>query len=313
MTVSGVSSSGQGLLRAGLWTLCGALFFSLMNATAKYLSLLDHQTALATGSTVQIIPVLEVTFARYAVAGLLMLPFVIANPSRLQVSSPTRYLARTVAGLSGIALMFTAVQTIPLASATAIGFTSPIFAMMFAALLLGERIFKVRWIAAVIGLSGALIIASPGPTVLASGALIALAAAAFMGAEIVGVKWLAQTADGAITILFYSNVAGLILSGVAMLTDFVWPTFEQSLLLTLIGTLAIAGQTCIIRAARLSEASFLAPFFYISLLYAAVIGYVVFDEVITIPVAIGCFAILTSAVLMMNDRRPDCSRRRKNI
>ncbi|WP_366523221.1 EamA family transporter [uncultured Tateyamaria sp.] len=81
--------------------------------------------------TIETIPVFQTAFARYAVAALLMLPFMFTRPSLFQMSSPSRYLVRTIAGFGGIALMFAAIQVIPLASATAIGFTSPIFAMVF--------------------------------------------------------------------------------------------------------------------------------------------------------------------------------------
>lgn len=291
------------MLLAALWTLLGTLLFSLMNAATKYLGLMDQQLEHQMLEGFRSIPIFQITFARYAIAALLMLPFMVARPASFRVSSPGRYLGRTVAGFGGIALMFTAIQTVPLASATAIGFTSPIFAMVFSAILLGERILRLRWFAAAIGLSGAVIIASPGSGIPVAGALIAFGAAAFMGAEIVGVKWLAQTSDQAVTILFYSNLTGLLISGAFMLPGFVWPTFGQAQILALVGVTAIFGQTCIIRAAMLADANFLAPFFYISLFHAVVIGYVFFDEVVSRPVAIRCLFVLASAGLMMRTPR----------
>jgi len=199
--------------------------------------------------TFQTIPVFQIAFARYAVAALVVLPFMFARRSRFQMSSPPRYLVRTLARFDGIVLMFFAIQTVPLASETAIGFTSPIFAMVLSVLLLQERVPKLRWAAAALGLFGALIIASPGSGVPITGAAIALAAAVFMGAEIVSVKWLAQTRDGAVTILFYSNLTGVLVSGAFMITDFVWPTFDQAMILALVGSVAILGQACFFSAA----------------------------------------------------------------
>ncbi len=286
-------------IRAALWTLLGALFFSLMNAAAKYLGVSDQLTGPEAPDAFQTVPVFQITFARYTVAALVMLPFMFAQSSRFHMSSPSRYLARTIAGFGGIALMFAAIQTVPLASATAIGFTSPIFAMVFSVLLLRERVPKLRWAATTLGLVGALIIASPGSGVPITGAFIALAAAVFMGAEIVGVKWLAQTPDGVVTILFYSNLTGVIISGAFMLPNFVWPTIDQSMILALVGSVAILGQACFIRAARLADANFLAPFFYVALFYAAVIGYFAFGESLSLAVSIGCLTILTSAAIML--------------
>lgn len=285
-------------LQAAIWTLIGALFFALMNSVAKYLGLMDGPHDGVDRS----VPVLQVTFARYAVAALIVLPFVAMQPDRFQMSAPFRYVVRTGAGFGGIAFMFLAVSLIPLAAATAIGFTSPIFAMLIAALMLSEKVTFRQWIGAVIGLAGAVIIAAPGESFVAVGALVALAAAAFMGAEVVGVRWLAKTEDHPVTILFFSNLFGAVLSGVVMLPFFVWPTMGQLRLLILVGLLAILGQFCILRAARKSDASFIAPFFYVSLFYAAVIGLFVFNEIPSRSTMIGCFAILGSAILLVRQR-----------
>jgi drug/metabolite transporter (DMT)-like permease len=186
-----------------------------------------------------------------------------------------------------------------LADATAIGFTSPIFAMFFAAVLLRESIGARRWVAAFIGLSGALIISSPDGASLSFGAMIALAAAVFMGAEIVGVKWLSQTADHPLTILFYSNLTGALMSLATAAPGWVWPSATQLTLLVSIGLVAVIGQACVLRAARLADANFLAPFFYVSLVYSAAIGFFLFDEKITSPLIIGGTAILVGAFIML--------------
>jgi len=193
--------------------------------------------------------------------------------------------------------MFFAVTLIPLASATAIGFTSPIFAMVFAWLLLRERVNVGRWLGGAIGLCGALIIAAPGGYSVNFGAAIALLAAIFMGAEVVGVKWLSRTEDHAFTIVFFSNLFGTLLALLLALPFLVIPSEEQFAILASIGISAAVGQICILQASRLSDASFLAPFFYISLFYSAIIGFVFFDENVPFVTILGCTAILSGAVI----------------
>jgi hypothetical protein len=83
--------------RAAIWTLLGALFFSLMNAAAKYLGLSNQQFGPEAAEIVKTIPVFQIAFARYAVAALVMLPFMLARRSSFQMSSPSRYLIRTIA------------------------------------------------------------------------------------------------------------------------------------------------------------------------------------------------------------------------
>jgi len=279
-------------IKGALWVLIGALCFSLMNTVAKLIALADGPE----------IPVLQITFARYAIAAAIVGVFVAAKGSRPRMSAPERYFARTVAGFGGIALMFVAVQHIPLATATAIGFTSPIFAMAFAALLLGDRVRPPRWLLGLLGLTGALLVASPDQSTAALGALIALAAAIFMGAEVVGVKWLSETGDSDIAILLYSNLLGVLIVGAISAPWLIWPSPEQAGLLIAVGAFAIAGQVCILRGMRLAEASFLAPFFYASLIYAACIGYLVFGETVSGQMLAGGALILASAGLLAATR-----------
>ncbi len=260
-----------------------------MNALAKMVPAIDGPDVSA----------LQIAFARYVFAAIALAPFVLRRPRLLSSGHAGRYIVRTVAGFGGIALMFVAVRHAPLADATAIGFTSPIFAMFFAAVLLRESIGVRRWVAAVIGLSGALIISSPDGASLSFGAMIALAAAVFMGAEIVGVKWLSQTADHPLTILFYSNLTGALMSLATAAPGWVWPSATQLTLLVSIGLVAVIGQACVLKAARIADANFLAPFFYVSLVYSAAIGFLLFDERITSPLIIGGAAILVGAFIMM--------------
>lgn len=273
----------------GAWVLAGALMFSIMNGFAKYLPLVDGP----------FISPLQTTMVRYCVALLVLLPFVLVRRSRLKTRHSGKYFIRTVAGLGGIALMFLAVTQIPLASATAIGFTSPIFAMIFALLLLRETVRKMRWVGATVGLIGAVIIVNPDGSTISFGALIAMLAAIFMGAEVVGVKWLSRTEDHAATIIFFSNAWGTGLALCLAAPVLTMPSLSQLTILVAIGLSAAIGQVCIIQASRKAEASFLAPFFYISLFYSAVIGFFVFDETVPLATLLGCAAILLGATINM--------------
>lgn len=101
------------------------------------------------------------------------------------------HVGRTAAGWAGVTLMFAAVGFIPLADATAISFLNPVFAMILAIPLLGERVGPVRWAAAGIALTGALILLRPSPANFEPAALLALAAALTLGLEVTVIKFLA--------------------------------------------------------------------------------------------------------------------------
>lgn len=286
---------------ASILALVGVLLFALMNATAKYLGLWEAGDGVLDATLGGDISVIQMTFARYAIAAMLVLPFALFRRDVSFPNQPRRYLIRTVAGLGGITLMFAAIQVIPLASATAIGFTNPVFAVLFAALFLSEKVGLRRWLAIALGLSGALIIASPSSGLNLFGASLALVAAACMGAEIVAIRWLAQTSDSRTKILLFSNLFGTVISGgILLFSGYATPSPYQMTFLILIGVLAILGQVCVISAARITNASFIAPFFYVSLFYASLIGYFGFGEHITVPVILGCAAILSSAAIMVH-------------
>lgn len=274
--------------RGGLWILAAAFCFALMNAIAK---------EIPQNGTVEI-SALQVTLARYFVAMVVLLPFVISRPDRGVTRHSGRYLIRTLAGFGGIVLMFVAVRHVPLAAATAIGFTNPIFAMLFAVIFLRERLTRWRWLAAGLGLTGAMIIAMPQGINMSLAYLIPLAAAVFMGAEVVSIKWLSHTKDHVITIVFFSNLAGTALALFGAIPVWVWPNPMQAGLLALLGLVAVSGQFFVLRGARLADASFLAPFFYASLVYSAVFGYLFFNEIPALSTILGCSVVLAGATVL---------------
>ncbi len=277
-----------------IWVLIAALCFASMNAIAKEIPRVGETE----------IPALQLAFARYAVAAMVLFPFIISRRVLWKPSYPERYIVRTISGFGGIVLMFIAVRHVPLAAATAIGFTSPIFAMLFAAVFLLERLNGRQWAIACLGLAGALVVARPDATSISWAGLIPLAAAVFMGAEVVAIKWLSQARDHAITIIFYSNVMGATFSFLGALSALVTPTQHQIVLMIFLGAAAVAGQFCVLQGVRLAEASFLAPFFYASLVYSTLFGYVFFAETPTTTTACGCILILTSAFLLTRETKP---------
>ena len=101
------------------------------------------------------------------------------------------HIARTSFGWAGVTLMFASVAYIPLADATAISFLNPVFGMMLAIPLLGEKVGRVRWSAAVLALIGAVVLLRPTPDSFQPVALLALGTAMVMGMELIFIKKLA--------------------------------------------------------------------------------------------------------------------------
>jgi len=218
---------------------------------------------------------MQVSHGRFLFAFLAIGATVALIRPRLARPDLATHLKRSCFGWAGVTLMFAAAAVIPLSDATAISFLNPVFGMMLAIPLLGERVGAVRWGAAFIGLSGAAILMRPGSGVIAPGALLALGAALCLGAELIFIKRLSGR-EGPWQILLVNNTIGLRIATIAVLRVWSAPTPAQWAALAGLGVLMALAQTCFINAMARGDASYVAPFFYTALVFAALYDGVIF-------------------------------------
>ena len=214
------------------------------------------------------LPALQISHGRFLFAFMALTS--VALVMRPELSKPRwrLHIARTSFGWAGVTLMFASVAYIPLADATAISFLNPVFGMMLAIPLLGEQVGRVRWSAAVLALIGALILLRPTPDSFQPAALLALGAAMVMGLELVFIKKLAGR-ENPFQILLVNNLIGLCIATCAVLPVWQVPTGPQWALLAGIGMCMAVAQTCFVNAMARADASFVAPFSYATLIFAA--------------------------------------------
>ena len=207
------------------------------------------------------------------------------------------HIGRTVFGWGGVSLMFAALAFIPISDATAISFLNPVFGMVLAIPLLGERVGPWRWLAAAIALIGTLILLRPTPGSFQPAALLALAAALFMGLELILLKRLSGR-EGPLQILFLNNSLGLALASLAVL--FVWlpPTPAQWAALAGLGLLMALAQACYVNAMARADASFVTPFSFLTLVFAAFFDAVVFRALPDLISVTGSAIIISGAALL---------------
>jgi drug/metabolite transporter (DMT)-like permease len=230
-------------------------------------------------------------FIAFAIAALVM------RLRWTEVAWPTHTL-RVAFGWGGVTLMFAAAAFIPLSDATAVSFLNPVIGMLLAIPLLGERVGPVRLGAAVIALLGAMILLRPTPEAFQPAALLALAAALSLGLEVIVIKRLTGR-EGPLQILLVNNVIGVGIASVAAVWVWIAPTPEQWLALIAIGLLMAAAQTCFINAISRADASFVGPFFYATLVFAALYDFAVFGVRPDAVSVIGTLIILCGAGLLM--------------
>ena len=187
------------------------------------------------------------------------------------------HLSRGVVGSLGMICGTYALIHLPLADVTAIGFTTPLFLIVLAALVLGERVRARRWSATAIGFVGMLVMLRPGDGILEIAALVALLGALAAASVKLLVKQLAVT-ERPLTIMLYLGLTSVAVT--ALPAALVWqaPTFAELGWMALAAGLASLAQLCFIRGYRIGEASALAPFEYARLPFAAAYGFLLFAE-----------------------------------
>ncbi|MBT8412114.1 MAG: DMT family transporter [Octadecabacter sp.] len=240
---------------------------------------------------------LQISHGRFAFAfmGLLMVAAVL----RPKIKAPNipLHLARTLCGATGVTLMFAAVAFIPLADATAISFLNPVFGMILAIPFLGERVGRWRWAAAAIAFGGALVLLRPGPETFQIAALLALGAAFALGFELIFIKKLADR-EPPMQILLINNFIGWILMSTVMIPFWAPPTAAQWAVLVALGLMMAAAQTCFINALARAEASFVTPFSYLTLIFASLYDWAIFNSVPDWISVLGGAIIVSGAALL---------------
>ncbi|MDG1183865.1 MAG: DMT family transporter [Tateyamaria sp.] len=239
----------------------------------------------------------QIVFGRFLFAFLAFSIAVAILRPTLQRPHLGLHLARTIGGWAGLTLMFASVAYIPLADATAISFINPVFGMIFAIPFLGERVGKWRWLAAGISLIGAMILLRPTPDSFQPAALLALAAAVILGAELNVIKKLTSR-ENLFSILFVNNAIGVGIAGVAVIWVWQAPMPTQWVLMATLGVAMAVAQTCFVNAMARADASFVAPFSYGTLIFAALYDVVFYDVIPDHVTLLGAAIIILGALLL---------------
>jgi drug/metabolite transporter (DMT)-like permease len=239
----------------------------------------------------------QVSFGRFLFAWLVFASaFAVLRPTVTRPDYKT-HLARTLCGWSGVTLMFAAAAMMPLSDATAISFLNPIFAMILAIPLLGERVGRWRWAAAAIALAGALILIRPGSGAMQAGALLALGAALALGLELIFMKRLSGR-ERPMQLLFINNSMGLAIASCAVIWVWQAPSPAQWAGMAAIGGAMACAQVFFINALGRADASFVTPFSYLTLVFAAVYDGAVFGVIPTPLSLLGAVIIIAGAALL---------------
>jgi drug/metabolite transporter (DMT)-like permease len=238
---------------------------------------------------------IQAAFIRYGFGFVLMIPiFLRLDTVRLPARTLGLNLGRGMLHGVGVSLWFFAMARIPIAEVTALGFTAPIFTTIGAALFLGEKLHIRRIGAVLIGFGGTLVILRPGFEAVSIGALAQVAAAPIFAGSFLIAKKLTETQSSTSIVAFLSIVVTLVLLPPALL---VWrtPTMTELGLLFLVAFLATAGHVTLTQAFRSAEITVTQPAQFLQLVWATLLGLLVFGEQPVLWTWVGGAIIVASA------------------
>lgn len=276
-----VSDDSQERPSLAIAMLLGAmLVFTTMDGLAKVLA-------------VQGMPPERIILLRYVVVLMLLTPAIFWHwDSRpLSTTRPVLHILRGVLLIASATLFVYALRSLPLETATAISFAAPLYVTALSVPLLGERVGPRRWAAVIIGFCGVLVMLRPGTDQFQLAMLIPLVSSLCWAIGLIITRAM-RGRESPMTILIWSTVSGFIVIFPLGIAEWEPPSRAQAGLLVAIGCCHAAGQYLTIRAFMLASASILAPFSYSTIIWATVIGLLVFDSLPDVATFAGAFVLV---------------------
>lgn len=274
-------------LHGMLCALAAFFLFAVMNALAKMLAETHH--------------VVEIAFYRNLVAVIPMLFWVYAMNNRhiLTIHShPKGIVARAILGTISLVVTFAAYATMPFADTTAFLFASSLIVPVFGFFFLSERVGPYRWGAILIGFVGVIIMCQPTGDVNTIGIALALSAALIHATLQTLVRALGKTESPA-TVTFYFVFIGMFVSLIPMPFVFTMPTWNELPLIIGVGIAGLVAQLFISRAYKYAQASIVTVFNYSGIIWAMLIGWIVWDEWPTHVILTGAAIVIASNLFIL--------------
>lgn len=276
------------VVRGMLWMAATGLLFIMLNTTMKKLS---HELD----------PWL-VGFLRYLLgAAVILAPALRLGAGALWPKAPKLQFLRGLLHAGGMMLWFAALPMVTLAELTAIGFSGPIFICLGAVLFLHERMSGARWVAVILGFAGVLIVLKPwqagGFAGVSPGMLMMLGSAPIFAGSFLVAKALTRHDRSEVVVLWQHLWVSALLAGFA-LAFWTAPTPAQWGLLVLCGILGAGGHYCMVRAFRVADISAVQTVKFLELVWAAILGWIVFGTAPAGATVAGGVVILAATLLL---------------
>jgi drug/metabolite transporter (DMT)-like permease len=283
----------------GILLMCaGVSMFPFMNAAVKLLG--AHY------------PVTQIVWARFTGHLLVMLLVFLPQYGRrlLATRRPAVQIGRSLLMLVSNMMFVVAIARVPLATASAIGFTSPLIVTALSVPLLHESVGIRRWSAVAIGFAGALLVIRPGSGLHDPAVLLLLLSSAAYALYQIATRWVSFYDDAAIGIVFSALLGSLVMTTTLPFVFVMPQNVLDILLFASLGLLGGAGHYLVIRAFQSGPAAVIAPLGYVELIGTTILGYAIFGNFPDLWTWIGAAIIIASGLYVAFRERPRRAARR---
>lgn len=233
-----------------------------------------------------------ILFMRYFFGLLFFTPFLARNGIKgFHTKQPLLQLLRVIFVGAAMGCTYYAYRNLPLALATSIGMTGPLFTTILAMAILKDSVSLPKWALILFGYFGVVVMVRPDEAPITLGIWVELFANLFAALAIICTKVLTRT-DNTLTIMFYTTVGTALIA--VILAGSVWktPSMDDLMVLTVIGAFGVLSQFSYISALKYGDPSFLAPFEYTRLCFAVPVGFFFFQEIPTVWTIFGSLMII---------------------
>ena len=238
----------------------------------------------------------EIGFFRQFFGLIVFLPvFLRHGPGILRTRHFGLFSLRAVLETTSMLMFFTAIAITPLAKATALHYTAPLFATALAVIVLGESIRLRRVLGLVFGFTGALVVVRPGAFGVDIGAALTVGSAALWGSTMIIIKVLGRT-ESSVKITIYNALLSTPLALLAALPFWSTPTLDELGLMALAGAMGSLAHLALAQAFKLADVTAVLPVDFMRLIWAAVFGFILFAEVPQVWTWLGGIMIFSAVV-----------------
>lgn len=278
------------VVRGMILMMIAALSVNLMNIALRYIANEIH--------------VFEIGFIRHIFGFLFFVPVFMRSGTHIFITRRLGLLTlRAILNVAAMLIYYVAVMLIPLSEVMALGFTTPLFVTVLAVLILGERMNQWRWIGLGLGLTGALVILRPWGQDIPTGSLLILLSSSMWACALITIKILTRT-ESTLTITMYASllqiplslVMAVIGSEVFDLFEWTWPTLYHLFMIFLIAVCGTLSHVCVAQAFKDADATVVMPVDFTKLVFAGIIGYLLFAEIPDIWTLVGGLIVFCGVI-----------------